>query len=246
MVEFNQQVDYSMPRQCGLYPPPPIEYKNARALVLIFQCAPNIKKNYIPPELKPIEGGFDLFIILEYPNTSIGPYNECLVLLNCKYKRTPGVFVFSIYVDDDVALTAGREIWGIPKKMAKIELSQIQDNKIKGKVTRKGTILFDVDVEIKDTPPGIDPKAMFGALPFYNLKLIPDVADNSKPALRQITETILKIEDVHKQNVVELNNLKSNNSQYDISHEILKDASKDLGGFYVEYDFILPNGRILE
>jgi len=36
MVEYNPQVDYSMPRQCGLYPPPPIEYKNARALVLIL------------------------------------------------------------------------------------------------------------------------------------------------------------------------------------------------------------------
>ncbi len=36
MVDYNKQVDYSMPRQCDLYPPPPIEYINARALVLIL------------------------------------------------------------------------------------------------------------------------------------------------------------------------------------------------------------------
>ncbi len=42
MIEYNQQVDYSMPRQFGLYTPPPFEYINARALVLIFQCSPNI------------------------------------------------------------------------------------------------------------------------------------------------------------------------------------------------------------
>jgi len=168
------------------------------------------------------------------------------MLLNCKYKDIPGVYVFSIYVDDDVALTAGREIWGIPKKMAKIELSSIQNNKIKGKISRKGTILFDVEVEIKKEAPGMDPKAMFEALPFYNLKLIPDVANNTKPALRQITETVLKLGDIHIQNVAIPKYFNTNHSQYDITDEILKDATKDLGGFYVEYDFILPNGRVLE
>ncbi len=168
------------------------------------------------------------------------------MLLNCKYKDIPGVYAFSIYVDDDVALTAGREIWGIPKKMARIELSSIQENKIKGKISRKGTILFDLEVEIKEQAPGMDPKAMFEALPFYNLKLIPDVADNTKPALRQLTETVLKLGDIHKQNVAILKYFNTNHSQYDITDEILKDAIKDLGGFYVEYDFILPNGRVLE
>ena len=138
MVENNQKVEYSMPRQCGLYPPPPIEYKNARALALVFQCVPNMKKNYLPTELEPIESSLDTLIVLEYPNTSIGPYNEAILLLSCTYQNKPGVYVYSIYVDDDVALAAGREIWGIPKKMAEINLSKIKKNKINGTITRKG------------------------------------------------------------------------------------------------------------
>ena len=35
-------------------------------------------------------------------------------------------------------------------------------------------------------------------------------------------------------------------SAYDISHHVLKDAIKDMGRFYAEYDFILSNGRVLE
>ncbi|MHA1986622.1 MAG: acetoacetate decarboxylase family protein [Promethearchaeota archaeon] len=246
MVRTNENIGYSMPRQHGLYPPPPILYYDARVVALFIQCAPNIKKHYLPPELKPIENSFDMFLILEYPNTSIGPYNEAVLLLSSTYKEKPGVFVFSIYVNDDVALTAGREIWGIPKKLAEINLSQIKKNKIRGTVVRRGTKLFDINVDILESEPGLNPKKMFEDLPFYNLKLIPDIANNAKPALRQLTETSLKIEKVHKQNAAFPNYLKSYSSQLDISHELIKEAIKDLGGFYAVYDSILPNGKILE
>ncbi|MFX1344599.1 MAG: acetoacetate decarboxylase family protein [Promethearchaeota archaeon] len=246
MIENNQNVDYSMPRQCGLYPPPPIEYKKARALALVFQCVPNKKKFYLPKELKSIEGSLDTLLILEYPDTSIGPYNEALLILSCTYQNKPGVFIYSIYVDDDVALAAGREIWGIPKKIAEISLSKIKKNKINGTVSRKGKKIFDASAEILDSEPGLNPRDMFESLPFYNLKIIPDVADNTKPALRQLTETSITIEKVYTQNGALVNYLKSQKSQYDISYEVLEGAVKDLGGFYAEYDFILPNGKILE
>lgn len=245
MAEYYRQVDYSMPRQCGLYPPPPYNYKNARAIVLIFQCAPNIKKKYLPSELKSIEKGLDALIILEYPETSIGPYNECITALNCVYNNIPGRFIFSIYVDDDVALAAGREIWGIPKKLANIEVSQIKDKIICGTVKRKGKTIIDINAEIMNSEPGLDTKAMFETLPFYNLKLVPDITDNTKPALRQLTETYIKIEKIHKQNGVFAYDIKSEDSQYDIFYEILGGNYMELGGFYAECDIILPNGRIL-
>ena len=56
----------------------------------------------------------------------------------------------------------------------------------------------------------------------------------------------MKLGDIHKQNVAILKYFNMNYSKYDITDDILKDATKDLGGFYVEYDFILPNGRVLE
>ena len=246
MIENNQNVGYSMPQQNGLYPPPPIIYKRARALALMFQCIPNLKKSYLPPELVSIESSLDTLIILEYPDTSIGPYNEALLLLSCTYKNKPGMYVFSIYVDDDVALTAGREIWGIPKKMAEIKLSKIKKNKINGTVYRKGKMIFDISAGIMNNEPGLSPRDMFESLPFYNIKLIPDIEDNTKPALRQLTETFIKIKEIHTQNAAIANHLQSQPSKYDISNVILKDAIKDLGGFYAEYNMVLPNGKILE
>jgi len=246
MVEFAQKVDYSMPRQCGIFPPPPIEYKNVRALGIILQCELNAKKKFLPPELEPIKNGIDGLFILEYPDTTIGSYNEMLIGLNCKYKGKPGSFVCNIYVDDDVALTAGREIYGFPKKMCEIKLSPIHENRIRGTLTRKGITFIDVEVQVAELPKGMDPKSILESMPIYNLKLIPDIADSSKPALRQITETNMKYGKFYKTLGVKVNYLKSEYSQFDICHEVLKDANKNIGGFYIEYDFTLPNGRVLE
>ena len=246
MVEYKRQIDYSMPHHCGIFPPPPIEYHKARVIAVIFQCAPGTKKKCLPPELESIENGLDAIIFAEYPDTSIGPYNESLILLNCMYKGKPGSFVFNIYVDDDIALTAGREIWGFPKKMCKINITPIQDKKIRATLSRKGITFLNVEVELGDNPPGLDPKGLFESMPYYNLKIIPDVEDNSKPAIRQLTETYIKIEELHKSLAAKINYVESIYSDYDICYEILNDADKDLGAIYVESDLILPNGHVLE
>lgn len=246
MAGYDQQVDYSMPRQCGLFPPPPYKYPRMRAIIALFQCAPGVKEKYLPPEFIPIEYGFDTIFITEYPDSTIGPYNENLILLNCEYKGIPGSFVFNIYVDSDEALTAGREIWGYPKKMCDIKLSPVQDGKVRGTLTRKGITFLDVEINVLDKPPGMNPKGMMENMPLYNLKFIPDVQDNTKFALRQLTETNLKYESFHEKRGATTSYIKTEYSKYDICHEILKDANKNLGGFYVVCDQILPNGRILE
>ena len=244
MVEYKQTVDYSMPRQCGLYPPPPYEYTHLRALIVLFQCPLDIKKRYLPPELE-ADKGFDIIFISEYPDTTIGPYNENVILLACKYKKKPAAFVVNIYVDTDVALTAGREIWGYPKKLCDINLFPIQNNKVRGTLTRKNIKFLDIEIDLMmDKSPAIDPKIL-GSIPLINLKLIPDVADNSKPILRQLTAINLKFGEVYKTLTGKINYIKSEYSQYDICHEILKDV-KNLGGLYVEADMTLPNGRPLE
>ncbi len=242
---FKRQIDYSMPRQNGLFPPPPYHYPHMRALIIVLTIAPGVKEKFLPPELKSIENGLDSIFISEYPDSTVGPYNENLVLLQCEYKGEPGSFVFNIYVDDDSALTAGREIWGYPKKMCNITLSPIKNKKVRGTLTRKGVTFLDIEADILDNPPGMDPKGMIEGMPLYNVKLIPDIADNTKPALRQITVTNMKYGQFYQQYAAKVNYIKTVFSKFDTCHEVLNGA-QCLDGFYVECDQILPNGRVLE
>ncbi len=231
MGKYPIQKDYSMPRFNGLYPPPPYEYPKMRAMVVLFQCAEGVKETFLPPELKPVEYGFDCIFFSEYPDSSIGPYMENLILLNCTHKETNGLFVANIYVDSDEALTAGREIWGYPKKMCDIKLSPITKKTVKGSLTRRNITFLEVEVKLFDEPPGMDPKAMIENMPLFNLKMIPDVANNKIPALRQITQTDMKWNNFTKKLGAMTLSIKTQYSEYDICHEFINDSNKNLGGF---------------
>ena len=245
MVEYKRPINYSMPSQCGIYPPPPYTYPKMRSMVALFQVEKEIKKQFLPPDFEPLDL-FDAIFIVEYPNSTIGPYNENLILLSCMYKNKPGLFVFNIYVDSDIALTAGREIWGYPKKLCKIDLSPIENNTVTGSLTRMGVKFLDVQIELTDRPTGMDISKLIQSLPIYNVKLIPNVDGSSTPALRQITETILGFGQEYKNNGAKTIYIKSQLSEFDICDELLKNSKKDLGGFYIECDMTLPPGRILE
>lgn len=245
MVEYERPVDYSMPRQCGLYPPPPYTYPKMRSLVALFEISMDEKAKYLPNEFKPMNL-FDAVFILEYPDSSIGPYNENLILLSCTYNNSPGLYVFNIYVDSDIAMAAGREIWGYCKKMCTIELSDIEENTVRGSLTRMGSTFLEAEIELTDRPPGLKIEDLIGSMPIYNLKLIPNVDGSKNYALRQVTQTILKIDAIHKTLGAKTNYIKSTYSKFDICDELLKNAKTDLGGFYIEADMVLPPGNVLE
>ncbi len=76
--DYDRPVDYSMPRQCGLYPPPPYKYPNMRSMVSMFQCPAELKKKYLPEGFEPMDL-FDVAFITEYPDSTIGPYYENLI-----------------------------------------------------------------------------------------------------------------------------------------------------------------------
>lgn len=242
---YERPVDYSMPRQCGLYPPPPYKYPKMRSLIALFQIETEIKRRYLPSGFVPMNL-FDAIFILEYPDSTIGPYNENLILLSCMYNKVPGLFVFNIYVTSDIAMAAGREIWGYGKKICNIELSEVQNNKVRGSLRRMGIKFLEAEIVLTDKPSGMSFKDLIGSMPIYNLKLIPNVDGSGKPALRQVTQTFLGIDDIHENFGAKTNYIKSYFSEYDICDEILRDAKKDLGGSYIVADMILPPGTVLE
>ncbi|GAB4313127.1 MAG: hypothetical protein Kow0069_14130 [Promethearchaeota archaeon] len=242
-------LNYSMPLQNGLYPPPPYIYRGMRALVLLFQADPAVKRRFLPPEHEPVEYGLDALFFSAYPDSTIGPYNENLVLLSCTCPATneAGLHVLNIYVDGEEALTAGREIWGYPKKMCHIEVSAVDDQTraVTAKLTRKGVTFLDVEAELVDRPPGMDPAELVGGSPLFNIKLIPDVADPEKPALRQLTRTQLTWENFSRKSGAKAVRVTTRPSDHDVCHEALEGAQTDLGGFFVVCDQLLPAGSVV-
>lgn len=58
---------------------------------------------------------------------TIGPYMETIVSIPVLYKGALYLYVPAIYVDNDAAMTAGRELGGYPKKFANIDMRTYGD-----------------------------------------------------------------------------------------------------------------------
>lgn len=59
-------------------------------------------------------------LFLKYPFSTLGPYEEAILGINCLLDDQPRFYIPHIVVNNDIPMAAGREIWGYPKKMADI------------------------------------------------------------------------------------------------------------------------------
>ena len=50
-------------------------------------------------------------------STGFGDYTETGQVIPVRFKGEQGVYVHSMYLDDDAPIAGGRELWGFPKKL---------------------------------------------------------------------------------------------------------------------------------
>ncbi len=104
------------------YPPAPWTLKGYAVITLQLI---NIEQacKFIPPQLEIVSflpgktlGGI---YISCYENGSLLEYNELIVVPGfVSYRGKIGSWISHIYVDNQVSVAGGREIWGLPKEMA--------------------------------------------------------------------------------------------------------------------------------
>lgn len=123
-----------MPVYGSLYPEAPYIYHGTRLILVIFQVDKEKILKVLPEGLK-LPGGKSVSVMAffaDYVKSTIGQYYEAATLIDVKYKsetsgKVRGFYCNSMFVDSDVAMGAGREMWGFPKKLAKIQLIEKGD-----------------------------------------------------------------------------------------------------------------------
>jgi acetoacetate decarboxylase len=140
----------------------------------MFETKPEIVARLLPPPLKPTDSPSGLVFIAEYPTTNYGPgYRESALFLKCEYEGEVGTYCLSMPIDsEEVRCTNGRDIFGFPKKLAKIHLER-RENTVHGWVERGGVRFFELKVDLMaaiDELPPSGPNFLFKASPAIDLK----------------------------------------------------------------------------
>lgn len=97
-----------------------IEYWGCKAVMATFTVGGDIA-DLVPRGLHLDEPAFGAVLIADYGASTLGPYGEYVAILRVvDDDGRPGFYVPYIYVTNEAALAAGREVLGAPKKLARI------------------------------------------------------------------------------------------------------------------------------
>lgn len=119
-----------------------------------FETDPVVAKKILPSPLVFSSDNLATVFVAKYPETNFGcVYNEGALFLKCKYKGESGYYCLSMPVDDDMALIAGRERFGYPKKIADSITLEKKDDVVVGKVIRKETEILKIECRLSDYAP---------------------------------------------------------------------------------------------
>jgi acetoacetate decarboxylase len=180
----------SMPVSASLYPEPPYYYTNAEIAAILFSVDRDKVANIVPEPLKLPRSPMVMAFVAWYPETTIGPYHEAATLIQSFLKtentRFEGFYCNSMFVDSDIALAAGREIWGYPKKLADMSVKKT-GNKFVGLLRRN-----DIDV-MKIT---IDAQNVLQSLPNADTLTLKQIIkpDGSGLELQEFIKTPMQME----------------------------------------------------
>ena len=147
------------------------EFPEARMMGVMFGTDPEFAASLLPPPLEQADMPGGLMFIAEYGETNLGPgYREAALFLRCKYQGVAGSYCLSMPIDSTPSrMHNGRDIFGFPKKMAKIHFEH-DENGAKGWVERNGVRFVELSVTFSGTLPDLPPTG-----PTYLFKASPRI-----------------------------------------------------------------------
>ncbi len=178
----------SMPPFSPSYPAGPYYFKRREYLIVTYESDPEAVRAALPEPLEPAGENKNLcyYEWMNMPDSSgFGDYVESGSGIAATYKGEPCNFSVQMYLNDEPPITAGREIWGFPKKWGEPELAVKKDTltgilKYDGLPVAVGTMAYkhvSLEASLDAVKQNVEKLNI-------NLKLIPDV--DGKPKIAQL------------------------------------------------------------
>lgn len=188
---------FSMPVSKGasLYTRHPYYYRDVRRLVIIYETDLDPVLDILPEFVDP-SGDPPQVVVTVTDNgfcIPFGPYTESSIGIRAKFKGEAVRYVAYMWVTSDAAMAAGREIYGTPKKLGKITLSNSSpcSEVLQGIIERpEGNRIITVSALLTELADPGDMEREPAAL----LKVIPDFCGANQPAIAEL----LRLDSSHK------------------------------------------------
>jgi acetoacetate decarboxylase len=122
-IEDIQRTAYAMPLTNPSFPRGPYRFFDREYLIINYRTDRDALRAVVPEPLEIIEPIVKYEFIRMPDSTGFGDYTESGQVIPVRYAGMDGVYVHSMYLDDDAPILGGRELWGFPKKLAQPKIS---------------------------------------------------------------------------------------------------------------------------
>ncbi len=233
------RLGYSMPSHAPAFQAPPYHYRNAQAISIKFETDPESGLDVLPAPLELIEPAAANLSFYWYPFTTFGPYHEAILRLYARHEGKPLTYIAQIFVDTEPPMLAGREVWGYPKKLARIGFERDKDMVI-GWLERPAGVRLATAIMRPEQPAG----ALGSNGPTTGLRIIPSAEPGDKrPALAELiaadTEHTIREAWAGPGSI-------SFPDRSALDPVDRFPVRRILKAVYMEYDILLPGGRVIE
>lgn len=152
----------SIPMWTALMNPPPHKFRDCRRVLILCAAEPGRVQALLPAPLEPTG---DFVVISWITIGSVEGYvdaHNISINLPCRYNDQHGKTCALEYIDVDMGLTAGREMWSWPKKGGDF-VWQESEAGIHLECARRGDTLFKADITFRPGAKSVDWQAVHGA-----------------------------------------------------------------------------------
>jgi len=165
---------YAMPLTNPAYPPGPYRFMDREYMIVTYRTDPAALAAVLPAPLVPLEPVVKYEFIKMPNSTGFGDYTESGQVIPVSFNGEEGVFVHSMYLDDESPIAGGREIWGFPKKYANPKVEH-EGDVIVGKLHYGSVLCATMTMGFKHR--ALDPITIEVSLkkPNYLIKIMPHV-----------------------------------------------------------------------
>lgn len=175
-----------------------IEYRMTNREYFIIQYETDFEalKAVVPEPLKLVSNVVKMEFMRMPDANGFGSFQEAGQQIEVEFEGEKGVYAHAMFVNDVASISAGREIWGYPKKYGKPELT-IDVDTLLGTLKYNSTIVAAGSMGYKyHTLDSAQIKKNLEETPIYMLKIIPHV--NLKEAsICQLTKCFVSDVTVH-------------------------------------------------
>jgi acetoacetate decarboxylase len=170
------------------YPPLPHHFSDIHTIQILCQAPKGAVKKALAPPLEQVGDGDQFILLMAWtPDVEKQGFNVHEIAINApvRWKDQVGQTTLIEYIDSDMGLIAGREIYGWPKKMGIINWTQtdtgwtVTANKMQD---QGGIPLMKIEYTISDSTPDVEWPNMG---PVYLVRRVPP-ASLSTPSFNQI------------------------------------------------------------